>query len=88
MIKLSSIQWKMECKAWSNVKAVLILWKMECKLGLMLNLLLYSGRWNVKLGLMLKLSSIQWKMECKKLGMECKAWANVKAIFYIVEDGM
>ena len=82
MLKLSSIQWKMECKAWSNSKAYL----------------LYSGRWNVKLGLMLKLSSIQWKMECKAWAnakaifnmwkMECKAWANDKAIFYIVEDGM
>ena len=47
---------------------------------------------------MLKLSSIQWKMECKAWAnakaifnmwkMECKAWANDKAIFYIVEDGM
>ena len=47
---------------------------------------------------MLKLSSIQWKMECKtwanvklssiQWNMDCKAWANVKAIFYIVEDGM
>ena len=82
MLKLSSIQWKMECKAWANGKAIF----------------LYSGRWNVKLGLMLKLSSIQWKMECKvwlmlKLSsiqwkMECKAWSNAKAIFYIVEDGM
>ena len=49
MLKLSSIQWKMEYKAWANAKAIF----------------LYSGRWNVKLGLMLKLSSIQWKIECK-----------------------
>ena len=72
MLKLSSIQWKMECKAWSNAKAIFYI--------------VEDGRWNVKLGKMeckanAKLFSIQWKMECK-------AWSNVKAIFYIVEDGM
>jgi hypothetical protein len=47
----------------------------------MLRYPLNSGRWKVKLGLKVKLSSIWWEMECK-------AWANVKAIFYIVEDGI